>query len=912
MADRNDEDILRAILEKGSDKAKKAAAEALAAQPVVTSDPPKIKEAKTKAKRKGLTKNKIAGSFYGDKYYFGPGGIIIDKDGKPAPVKVQDMLADRSAMVEQVKEQIVPKYAKNIEREINRVTESTNQLVRSHDIMLNKFDPAFQEVDKTIRTLVTQHELIVRSIIKQNQEQQDKLIEDLTGQKTATRAGGAKARAPSIKGTARPAVGASRAAAGTRVAAAYQKARVSPPKELQERYSRMQTARRERTIAALKTGGYTGFALGGIGAAAAFSLMRPSAPPTGAPPGAPRTETVPGPTGTTPSPQGTDVGGGLVKLITPISKREYTVAKDVAPNFKAFVDELENSGYQIKAIGGYRQSAMWHGKGYAIDINPDDNPMFVNRGGRIVNLLTGADASQFKDTSGRYPFGYGKDNLPADISAMAAKYGLGWGGNWRSSVDTMHFSAGPNEGGNVAGVTIPTEGAPQQTAAAMPTGAPVAAAPPTSAPPGVPQEAMAPSPGTPNAPAAATGADEHPRGKEGFMRIMQAAKAAGDPFPEVVAAQWAIESGWGRSMTGRNNPFGQTGVEGRDPGRRIPTPRDPSGGSKFFRDFNSIEEAVAFRVQKWAPKYAGAKSAYEALMMLQNYGGKPRYAEGYNNDWYSYVTSTSSVIRSMGIDPQAPSSGQTQVAQAPGAVPSVPGVPEAAMAPSPGTANAPGTPQREGSMPGGDIVALGKELQGQGIRVSEHPAFGGVEPVHRGRGHYEGRAIDVNAGMGIVEANDPVWGPKFDQIAAQAKAAGYNVIWRSAGHYNHMHIEIPSGGPTQVAQGPGPGAARMPQPGPPPNIPPQMQPQRGAGYGYGGQLASASMQTDIFGAIQQQIQMAMGGPVVINNTRMINNTRTIHAGRSNIGPRQSEGFDPLQTFGALAAGFAIGKGLRLF
>jgi hypothetical protein len=56
----------------------------------------------------------------------------------------------------------------------------------------------------------------------------------------------------------------------------------------------------------------------------------------------------------------------------------------------------------------------------------------------------------------------------------------------------------------------------------------------------------------------------------------------------------------------------------------------------------------------------------------------------------------------------------------------------------------------------------------------------------------------------------------------------------------------------------------------------------------------------------------MGGPIIINNTRTINNTRRMIAGNSNVGPRASEGFDPLQTFGALAAGFAIGKGLRLF
>ena len=198
-----------------------------------------------------------------------------------------------------------------------------------------------------------------------------------------------------------------------------------------------------------------------------------------------------------------------------------------------------------------------------------------------------------------------------------------------------------------------------------------------------------PGPQAPPVPLGSSGASageagDRPTGKAGFNQIMESAKKAGDPFPEVVAAQWAIESGWGKHMTGKNNPFGQTGVEGREPGVRIPTPRDPGGGSKFFRSFESIDEAVAFRVKKWAPKYAGAKTAEEALMMLQNYGKTPRYAQGYNNDWMSYVTSTSNTIRGMGIDPKVPKNG-TQTASTQQTTPSAP-------APSGGPTTAPTTP----------------------------------------------------------------------------------------------------------------------------------------------------------------------------------------------------------------------------
>ena len=94
MADRNDEEILRAILEKGSDKAKKAAADALAHQPPTPADPTPVKEAKTRKKRRKL--KEVAGALGKQKFYYGPDGSIIDKDGQPAPPRIAEMLVKRS------------------------------------------------------------------------------------------------------------------------------------------------------------------------------------------------------------------------------------------------------------------------------------------------------------------------------------------------------------------------------------------------------------------------------------------------------------------------------------------------------------------------------------------------------------------------------------------------------------------------------------------------------------------------------------------------------------------------------------------------------------------------------------------------------------------------------------------------
>lgn len=88
------------------------------------------------------------------------------------------------------------------------------------------------------------------------------------------------------------------------------------------------------------------------------------------------------------------------------------------------------------------------------------------------------------------------------------------------------------------------------------------------------------------------------------------------------------------------------------------------------------------------------------------------------------------------------------------------------------------------------IVALGHWLQSIGADVTEHAAFGGVHPVHKGRGHYEGRAIDVNHGAGTSAPEQAF----FDKIAKSISDAGYHVLWRVAGHFNHLHAETTGSG----------------------------------------------------------------------------------------------------------------------
>ena len=85
----------------------------------------------------------------------------------------------------------------------------------------------------------------------------------------------------------------------------------------------------------------------------------------------------------------------------------------------------------------------------------------------------------------------------------------------------------------------------------------------------------------------------------------------------------------------------------------------------------------------------------------------------------------------------------------------------------------------------GALVAFGHMLQRMGARVSEHPAFGGVHPVHvRGSKHYQGKAIDVNTRPGTSALEQRELAP----MAAMARKAGFQTIFMAPGHYNHLHV----------------------------------------------------------------------------------------------------------------------------
>ena len=324
----------------------------------------------------------------------------------------------------------------------------------------------------------------------------------------------------------------------------------------------------------------------------------------------------------------------------------------------------------------------------------------------------------------------------------------------------------------------------------------------------------------------------------GFKNIYNLAKQAGDPFPELTAAQWAIESGYGSSKTGKNNPFGQTGTHPQYGGTTLATPRDPGGGSKTFMNFGSELEAVQFRVKRWVPEYGNATTPYEALMNIQKHGGNMRYAQGFptaafpDGDWMGYVRSVSQMMKDNGMDPyrKAKFESTTNVAANGGPMQQIASFfgfgkseneenetsPQAA--PSLGS-----NPSQQINVSGQGIVAIGKNLISKGFSVAEHPDFtktptssggkytpgkGHVSDIHQGRGHYEGRAIDVTDWRGSMEDSKARYRSVLDSLYQQRDKLNLNMLihnswgdWYNpnkskggppgdSGHPEHMHIEV--------------------------------------------------------------------------------------------------------------------------
>lgn len=115
--------------------------------------------------------------------------------------------------------------------------------------------------------------------------------------------------------------------------------------------------------------------------------------------------------------------------------------------------------------------------------------------------------------------------------------------------------------------------------------------------------------------------------------IYEYAERAGAKFPECVAAQWALESGYGKHLSGRNNFFGIKGT----PGTTVST--QEWVGGKFitirdtFKDFNTPYDCVKYLVDRWYKDFQGYRGVNRAvdrnacarLLKEEGYATDPNY-----------------------------------------------------------------------------------------------------------------------------------------------------------------------------------------------------------------------------------------------------------------------------------------------
>lgn len=118
-----------------------------------------------------------------------------------------------------------------------------------------------------------------------------------------------------------------------------------------------------------------------------------------------------------------------------------------------------------------------------------------------------------------------------------------------------------------------------------------------------------------------------------WQGVIEAAKRAGSKWPECVAAQWALESGWGKHFSGKWNAFGLKGS-----GSAVSTQEFINGQwitiTDSFIDFPDLETCVFYLVDRWYKDFGRFKGVNRAktrnecaqLLVVEKYATDPDYS----------------------------------------------------------------------------------------------------------------------------------------------------------------------------------------------------------------------------------------------------------------------------------------------
>lgn len=117
-------------------------------------------------------------------------------------------------------------------------------------------------------------------------------------------------------------------------------------------------------------------------------------------------------------PAASDFETNYLSPITLPTGKTLQVHRESAKDFEGFFNELSRMGYPLKDVGGYNfrnkrggSGLSQHAYGNAVDVNASTNPFMPSL----------------------------KTDLPPNISEIATKYNLAWGGDWQGKKDPMHF-----------------------------------------------------------------------------------------------------------------------------------------------------------------------------------------------------------------------------------------------------------------------------------------------------------------------------------------------------------------------------------------------------------------------------------------------------------------------------------------
>ena len=86
-----------------------------------------------------------------------------------------------------------------------------------------------------------------------------------------------------------------------------------------------------------------------------------------------------------------------------------------------------------------------------------------------------------------------------------------------------------------------------------------------------------------------------------YMKAYNYAKDRGDKYPEIFASQGALESGWYKHQSGKNNYFGQK-AKSNEAGSWVNTKEQGATGlyntKAKFKDYDSFEDSLEDRYDR--------------------------------------------------------------------------------------------------------------------------------------------------------------------------------------------------------------------------------------------------------------------------------------------------------------------------